>query len=130
MKPTETPQARKQYRHLPAAILLELAEQPLHGGAIHTALGEHLPDFKPDTGAIYRTLQKLESDGEIEFTWDTANPGPARKIYSLTPHGWDRLDDWKLDIEKRRAFLDRFLTVYGRLAANRRGGSTKPKKGR
>jgi PadR family transcriptional regulator, regulatory protein PadR len=129
MEPAENPRTRHQYRHLPAAILLELAEHPLHGGAIHTALSGLLPDFKPDTGAIYRTLQKLEREGEIESAWDTANPGPARKIYHLTPKGWEKLAVWKEDIEKRQAFLAHFLVIYERLDAQRRAGRPKPKSG-
>ena len=107
--PTER---KRQYRHMPAFILLALAEKPIHGGAIHTALIEKMPLYKPDTPAIYRTLKQLEKDGEVESRWDTAHTGPAIKIYSLTPIGWDKLEYWKRDIEMRLANLTYFLTTY------------------
>lgn len=107
------PAKRKQhYRHLPAFILLVLAQGPVHGGAIHSALTERMPKFKSDTGAVYRTLQQLEKDGEVQFTWDTANPGPARKIYQLTSLGYEKLDDWRKDIEMRIENLNYFLDTY------------------
>jgi PadR family transcriptional regulator PadR len=107
------PEKRKQqYRHLPAFILLALAEGPIHGGAIHTALMERMPNYKSDTGAVYRTLQQLERDKEVKSTWDTSNPGPAKKIYQLTPLGWEKLGDWRKDIEMRIENLNYFLSTY------------------
>ncbi|MGD0843775.1 MAG: helix-turn-helix transcriptional regulator [Geobacteraceae bacterium] len=103
---------KQQYRHLPAFILLALAEGPIHGGAIHSALIARMPKYKSDTGAVYRTLQQLERDGEVQSTWDTSNSGPARKIYQLTPLGWEKLDDWKKDIEMRIENLNYFLRAY------------------
>ena len=110
-----SPKRKQQYRHLPAFILLALAEGPIHGGAIHTVLTKKMPVFKTDTGAVYRALQQLERDGEVESAWDTSNPGPARKVYQLTPAGWERLDHWKQDIEMRMENLQYFLTAYGRV---------------
>lgn len=104
---------RKQhYRHLPAFILLALAERPIHGGAILSTLTERMPLFKPDSAAIYRTLQQLEEDGEVTSEWDTSNSGPARKLYHLTTVGWEKLDCWREDIEMRIANLQYFVTTY------------------
>jgi len=109
------PKQRRQTRHLPAFILLVLAQQPRHGGAVHGALLERLPGLKVDTGAIYRVLKTLEADGELSSVWDTSVPGPARKVYSLTPKGWQRLASWKDEIEYRREMLDQFLAAYDTL---------------
>lgn len=106
------PKRKQQYRHMPAFILLALAEGPIHGGAIHTVLAERMPLYKPDTSAIYRTLQQLEQDGEVVSEWDTSKSGPARKIYSLTELGWKKLDYWREDIELRLANLHYFLDTY------------------
>jgi PadR family transcriptional regulator PadR len=103
---------KRTYRHLPAFVLLVLTDGPLHGGAIHAALLERIPEFKADTGAVYRTLQRLEKDGEVRAEWDTSIPGPARRIYRLTPAGWHKLDVWKKDIEHRIANLQYFLVAY------------------
>lgn len=106
------PKRKQQYRHLPAFILLALAEGPVHGGAILAALGERMPLFKPDSAAVYRTLQQLEEDAEVVSNWDTGKSGPARKRYELTDAGWQKLEYWREDIEMRIANLQYFLKTY------------------
>jgi DNA-binding PadR family transcriptional regulator len=115
---------KRQHRHLPALVLLLVAEGPVHGGAVRTALMTRNPGFKVDSGAVYRTLKTLEDDGEVESSWDTLKPGPALKIYRLTPAGWDKLEAWKADIEYRAGLLGNFLAAYDRLV-RARGESTK-----
>lgn len=107
-----TTRKRYQSRHLPAFILLALAEKPVHGSAIHTVLMERMGLAKPDTGAIYRTLQQLEQEGAVVFEWDTSGNGPAKKIYRLTPAGWEKLTEWRREIEARLANLQCFLEMY------------------
>jgi len=107
---------RRQSRHLPAFILLALAEEPRYGGAIHEVLIQRLPTLNLDTGAIYRALKVLETEGELSSTWDASTPGPARKIYRMTTKGWDRLDSWRSDIENRREILSSFLAAYAKLS--------------
>ena len=106
--------ANRQSRHLPAFILLALMEGPLHGHAIRAALVERFPGYKADPGATYRTLQALEEAGEVAFHWDTDSRGPARKVYTLTPLGWERLEFWRSDIESRLVFLQIFLDHFKR----------------
>lgn len=106
---------RKQSRHLPAFILLTLAEGSAYGGAIYSSLIENIPNFQCDQGAIYRTLKQLEDDGAVIFSWDTTNSGPAKKIYTITDTGLKQLDDWKNDIEKRILYLKYFLDKYKNL---------------
>lgn len=107
-----TKRKRYQSRHLPAFILLALAEKPVHGSAIHTVLIERMGLARPDTGAIYRTLQELEQEGAVVFEWDTSGSGPAKKVYQLTPAGWQKLEEWRQDIEARLASLQCFLERY------------------
>jgi DNA-binding PadR family transcriptional regulator len=102
----------QHHRHLPAFILLQLAYESLHGGAIYNALINNVPDFQCDTAAIYRTLGQLEKDGAVSYSWDTSKAGPARKIYSITPVGYEQLDFWKSDIELRIKKLKFFLYSY------------------
>ncbi|MEI7816102.1 MAG: helix-turn-helix transcriptional regulator [Desulfuromonadales bacterium] len=106
------PKRRQQYRHLPAFVLLTLAEKSVHGSAIHSALIERFGLYKPDTGAIYRCLQQLEQDGEVDSEWDTSGKGPAKKNYRLTSAGWEKLEQWRQDIEMRLANLQYFLEMY------------------
>jgi PadR family transcriptional regulator, regulatory protein PadR len=102
-------------RHLPAFILLTLAEGSAYGGAIYNTLIEKIPNFQCEQGAIYRTLQRLEEDNAVTFLWDTANTGPAKKVYSITDIGRMQLDNWNQDIEKRILYLENFLDRYSNL---------------
>jgi len=106
---------------MPAFILLALAEGPSHGSAIHTALTERMPLYKPDTAVIYRTLQQLEEEGAVFSEWDTSKSGPARKIYRLTEKGWEKLEYWRQDIEMRMANLQYFLDTYRSLKELHKG---------
>ena len=47
-----------------------------------------------DGAAIYRALRRLESTGCVSSAWDTSGGGPARRVYSLTPRGWEHLGEW------------------------------------
>lgn len=110
---------KQNYRHLPAFILLILADGDLHGGGIHTELVQRLPNFNSDTGAVYRVLQELENSGAVKLTWDMPDTGSARKIYSITETGWNELKFWKDDIEMRIANLNYFLESYANIIARR-----------
>ncbi|WP_347489819.1 PadR family transcriptional regulator [Desulfoscipio sp. XC116] len=113
---------KRSYRHLTAFILLVLARQDMHGGAIHTTLCQTLPNFKTDTGAVYRCLQELENSGAVKSAWDTSESGPARKKYHITSLGWDELDEWEKDIKYRLDNLNYFLITYKEIARERRDG--------
>ena len=105
----------KNYRHLPAFLLLFLAEGNAHGGALLTALQERLPVPHVDSGAVYRALQELEKEGALVFHWDTSEPGPAKKIYTITDKGWETLAGFETDISMRMQNLSYFLTNYSSL---------------
>lgn len=109
------PPKTKQHRHLPAFVLLLLAEGEKHGGAILTELSQRLPGCGPDSAALYRTLQQLEEAGEAVSTWDTSGSGPARRVYRITDAGRERLGFWRDEIEMRLANLEYFLETYREL---------------
>lgn len=108
----------RQSRHLHAFILVSLARRAAHGGAILAELSESLPSLKVDSGAVYRSLQRLERAGEVVSDWDTSQAGPARKVYHLTSAGWEKLDYWREEIENRIQALTFFLTAYEALRKN------------
>jgi len=114
----------KGYRHLPAFVLLAVAREPGHGAAIWARLREMLPLQGVDSGAIYRTLAGLEAEGEVQGAWDTSGRGPARKIYTLTPAGWERLDFWCEDIAYRMRLLEAFLDAAATARSNRPGAGS------
>jgi DNA-binding PadR family transcriptional regulator len=110
-----TKSARQQSRHLPAFMLLLLAERPLHGGAIMASLKERFPALKADSAAVYRALQQMEKDGELVSEWDTSGKGPAIRVYKISKAGRERLSFWKQDVQERVSSLQEFLRAYDAL---------------
>lgn len=110
----------KHGRHLPAFVLLCLAECPAYGLTILNQLQERMPTFSADGAAIYRCLQELEKASAVTSYWDTTVPGPARKWYTLTDAGWHLLSDYQRDIEARKENLEYFLKQFDHVKADRR----------
>lgn len=106
------PYNSKQSRHLPAFLLLFLTDGPAHGGALWNRVQDLGSVSNADSGAIYRVLRDLEERGSIESSWDTSEPGPARRIYQLTSVGLDELQMWYDDITIRKRNLEFFLSQF------------------
>lgn len=102
----------KPGRHSPAFVLLFLAREAHYGANLLNKINEEMPHNRLDSAAIYRTLQELEKTGAVESYWDTSEPGPARKWYRVTETGYQKLAEFKEDIEKRIKNLEYFLTTY------------------
>jgi PadR family transcriptional regulator, regulatory protein PadR len=66
-------------------------------------------------GTLYRTLSRMEENGDIESTWDTNKTGPARKMYSITDVGEAYLELWMAALQQSRRNTDAFLRLYYRL---------------
>ena len=103
-------------RHAPAFILLFLAGEKHYGATLLNKMNEQMPHNRLDSAAIYRTLQELEKIGAVESYWDTSEPGPAKKWYQITEIGYQKLAQYKEDIEKRKENLDFFLNTYQKLS--------------
>ena len=100
-------------RFLVPAILLLLSEKSSHGYELterYSKLGFTLASSDP--GAIYRTLRLLESEGFIKSKWETTEPGPAKKIYSITEDGSEMLSSWIAEIKERKKTFELFLERY------------------
>lgn len=58
---------------------------------------------------IYTSLVQLHKEGLVDYAVQAQESLPAKKIYSITPTGWDKLRDWVLSTpdlpELRNAFL-------------------------
>jgi poly-beta-hydroxybutyrate-responsive repressor len=104
---------QKAPRLLQPFILLALKERESYG----YELIEKVSDFRfhnhpPDVGAIYRNLRSMEKEGWVKSRWDTKGPGPAKRIYRITPQGEEILHGWAITIQKRKEALDQFLKIY------------------
>ncbi len=106
----------KSYRHLPAFILILLARENRYGAALQNAMKQEMPFFfNTDLSIIYRVLQELERIGAVTYYWETDTAGPARKWYQITGIGFEKLAEYKQDIEKRMQNLAFFLEQYDEL---------------
>lgn len=72
------------------AILGLLAEMPKHGYQIEQDIQSRGMRGWADIGfsSIYHILNKLEAAGCLESTQQDTTDRPARKVYSLSPLGW------------------------------------------
>jgi DNA-binding PadR family transcriptional regulator len=70
-----------------AAVLLLLAEEPMHGYQLMQAIADRTGGrWHPSPGAIYPTLSQLEDEGLIAVTSDA-----GRKLATLTDAGRDQI---------------------------------------
>jgi PadR family transcriptional regulator PadR len=90
MRQSEAERARieRQMRKgvLGVAALAALSAAPAHGYGLAQRLKPVLGGTVPE-GTLYPLLASFEAAGWIRHDWDTSQPGPARKIHSLTPDG-------------------------------------------
>lgn len=78
--------------NLETVVLGFLNEEPMSGYELSKKIDGSVGFFWHATHPqIYTTLNKLESDGCVQFDHQVPETGPARKIYSLTPEGKDLL---------------------------------------
>jgi len=92
-----TPLGRDEVRLL---VLHVLTRGASHGYAIARAVEEQSDDaLRMGEGTLYPVLRALEQDGLVTSEWETADSGPARKVYRITAGGRAelsrRLRDWK-----------------------------------
>ncbi|MGW2745110.1 PadR family transcriptional regulator [Streptomyces sp. NPDC001450] len=71
-------------------VLTVLADGPLHGYAINTAI-EELTDRRLGPGSLYGALSRLEGRGLIQPADDTAEPRERHRTMRITDAGRDRL---------------------------------------
>jgi len=105
----------KYGRHIPAFVLLFLAQEPAYGSVLLNRMSEQMPHNRADSAAIYRALQELEKVNAVESFWDTSEPGPAKKWYKITDMGVKKLAGYKKDIEMRKKNMEFFLDAYEKL---------------
>jgi DNA-binding PadR family transcriptional regulator len=103
-------------RLIQPAILVTLAEGPLHGYRVAERIGE-MPGFagqKPDVSGVYRFLKTMEQKKLVTGTWDFSESGPARKCYEITPAGQRCLREWVKTLEEYRRGITELLRAARR----------------
>jgi PadR family transcriptional regulator, regulatory protein PadR len=102
-------------RFVEPALLLLLAERPMHG----YELLELLPPIareerRVDLGNLYRLLRSLEEEGIVASDWDEGLPGPAKRVYRLTDSGRELLARWADALGEAREVITAFIDRYRR----------------
>jgi DNA-binding PadR family transcriptional regulator len=122
------------YRFVEPVVLLLLKEKASsYGYDLWNEAGKHaLTDAELERAVFYRTLRTLETNGHVVSNWDTEGPGPARRIYRLTPTGEEHLQEWAAVLQHVGKAMGRFVrrveTLNGGSGKHdsfkRNGGST------
>jgi PadR family transcriptional regulator PadR len=63
-------------------------------------------------GTLYRALRQMEKDGVVESNWETARPGPPRRMYTITDAGEAYLGLWAKSLGQYRQSMDAFFRLY------------------
>lgn len=102
--------------HIEPAILLLLRDKDTYGYEIIDKLNERpfLSINRVDVGTVYRELREMENEGLVKSKWATKGSGPARRIYTITKEGEERLDGWVVSLKKMKEGIEEFLKLYER----------------
>lgn len=77
-------------------LLALLAKEAAHGydlkRAVDTLYGPAAPPL--NSGQVYTTLSRLERDGLVTGTEVAQGSRPNKRVYSLTPAGFDAVVEW------------------------------------
>ena len=95
---------------LAPAILLTLSRKPGYGYGLWEelkALGVEVAGWHPSV--LYRMLRMMEMEGLLRSSWDTAGPGPARRVYVLTELGRNFLREWSRKAREKVAVIERLI---------------------
>lgn len=107
---------RRPKGFLPACLLLLLAEEPGHGYELADRLAAFAIDVS-DPSHVYRALRAMELEDLVASTWTTGEPGPARRVYRITPEGEAALADCAAALDELGANLDFYLSRFHSLGA-------------
>jgi len=104
---------------LPFAILGLLTFEPMSGYTLKTRYFDgSIAHFWPaDQSQIYRTLQALESDGDVVGREAASDQRPKSRIYAITEIGQARLHAWLAQARPSQVQRNGFLVqlYFGRL---------------
>lgn len=115
-----------RWRFTAPAVLLLLVGGAAHGYELLDRLGDVFPraGALPDSGSFYRVLRALEGEGAVTSSWETAEAGPAKRVYAITPLGREQLDQWSLALARDVKAMRRFLAAYRMATGRGRASST------
>jgi PadR family transcriptional regulator, regulatory protein PadR len=107
------------YRFVEPVVLLLLKKKGRsYGYDLSGALDGHaMTDAEIERAALYRTLRRLEKNGNVASEWETETGGPARRIYRLTERGQEHLVEWAAVLDHVSKSMSRFVREARKLEA-------------
>lgn len=99
------------YRFVEPVLLLILREKGRSYGYYLTAsVAQYaFTDAEIEKAVLYRTLRRLEQNHYVTSDWDVEEPGPARRVYTLTKEGQEHLREWGQVLTKVAGSMTRFV---------------------
>ncbi len=109
------------YRFVEPVVLLLLKEKvSSYGYELFGSVQKHaLTDAEIERGTLYRSLRRLEINGNVTSEWATEKAGPARRIYRLTPQGERHLEEWAEVLDHISKSMARFVASARALKTSR-----------
>lgn len=100
-------------------ILIFICQKPTYGYELIQELSEHgFAEGEIEPATVYQHLRRMEESGFVRSRWDNGGPGPARRLYEITPDGLEHLRAWGDLLKRRREKLDDFLNHFDRVMSN------------
>ena len=100
-------------RFVRPVILALLTGGPVHGYDILRQLQglRIFADAPPDASGVYKTLKAMTAEGLTVGDWDTADGGPARRPFTITPRGRQCLARWAATLEAYQSQIAEIATL-------------------
>ncbi len=104
---------------LEVAILASLADTTSHGYDLVERIGAMVGELVClDSGTMYRMLRGMEEAGLVSSSWQTAEAGPSRRVYTISEQGLSVLRSLAVGLSERASALER-LAAQALAAADR-----------
>ncbi|KUO53335.1 MAG: hypothetical protein APF76_08810 [Desulfitibacter sp. BRH_c19] len=100
----------------PCILLLLKKNHPAHGYELLDKLSEY--EINSDSGALYRTLRRLEDEKMVISAWETHGAGPAKRMYEITLSGETLLKNWIANFKKTKRTLDKFISEFNEIGSD------------
>lgn len=100
-------------------ILISICQKATHGYELIQELSEHgFAEGEIEPATVYRHLRRMEESGFVRSRWDTGGPGPARRLYEITPDGLEHLRAWGDLLRRRKEKLEEFLVLFDQVVSD------------
>lgn len=94
-------------------VLRVLYQQQLHGYRLLHEINTLLTGRRPlKLGSLYTILRRMEHAEILASIWEHRDRGLDRRLYSLTPKGYDMLRDGQIQVKEQQQVLDEMSQFY------------------